>query len=55
MLFTILACAAIAILAVVAIGVALLPLCLISGGLAWLRANKLDAQAEETGRLLAQQ
>lgn len=55
MLLTILACAAIAVVAVVAIGVALLPLCLLSGAFAWLRASQLDREMESAERLLAEQ
>ncbi len=55
MLITILAYAAIAVLAVVAIGAALLPLCLLSGAFAWLRASRLDREIEAVERLLAEQ
>ena len=54
MLITILACAAIAVLALVVIGVALLPMCLLSGAFAWLRASRLDREIGAAERLLAE-
>lgn len=47
MLFNILAYALVAVLALVAVGFALLPLCLVSGAFAWLRAGRLQREVNE--------
>lgn len=47
MLFNILAYALVAVLALVAVGCALLPLCLVSGAFAWLRAGRLQREVNE--------
>lgn len=54
MLTDILAYALLAFVAVVAIGFALLPLCLLSGVFAWMRSNKLQRKINETEQLLAE-
>ena len=47
MLSDILAYAVLAVLALVAVGFALLPLCLLSGAFAWLRAGRLQREVSE--------